>query len=379
MNDRRALLIFGMHRSGTSALTRILNLRGASLPEDLLPANAFNVSGYWEPAAIVTLHDQLLEEAGSRWDDPTGFLQPWFEAESETGRGSVERIAEVVAAEFGESPLIVIKDPRACRMVPAWKAALARLGIEPLVVLTVRHPFEVAASLHRRDGMPQAQALLLWLQHQLVAEAETRSLARVIVTYDQVLDDWRGVLARIDRHFDLRLAPTTREADRGIEAFLDPSLRHERASPAGPDGQPEVASWLRRVHGWYEQASLSDAGIDAGDLDVVRDEVARADQVYAPLLRWYRRREREQEQLGLSLERRQLEAAEGMRHEIALWQQRAEESERRCRDLASRMTAGETQLREAGHVQDDLRQQIRMMESSWFWQMRARLNSLLGR
>ena len=59
MTDKTAtaIMVLGMHRSGTSALTRILNLLGADLPEDLIKANAYNKSGYWEPSAVVALND----------------------------------------------------------------------------------------------------------------------------------------------------------------------------------------------------------------------------------------------------------------------------------------------------------------------------------
>ena len=45
-----------MHRSGTSALTRMLGFCGADLPQRQLPANSFNSTGYWESAEIVALN-----------------------------------------------------------------------------------------------------------------------------------------------------------------------------------------------------------------------------------------------------------------------------------------------------------------------------------
>ena len=67
---RTAILVCGMHRSGTSALTRLLNLLGASLPADLYPAGPGNELGHWEPADSGPLHDAML----SSWAR-TGF--PW--------------------------------------------------------------------------------------------------------------------------------------------------------------------------------------------------------------------------------------------------------------------------------------------------------------
>ena len=61
---RKALLVLGMHRSGTSAITRVLSLLGADLPQSLMPpAAGDNVRGYWESVEIAALHDELLAAA----------------------------------------------------------------------------------------------------------------------------------------------------------------------------------------------------------------------------------------------------------------------------------------------------------------------------
>ena len=66
---RHIVLIAGMHRSGTSALTRLINLFGAGLASDLLPAKSDNVKGFWESRRIVDIHDAFLHAVGSAWDD----------------------------------------------------------------------------------------------------------------------------------------------------------------------------------------------------------------------------------------------------------------------------------------------------------------------
>ena len=68
-SQRTCLLVLGMHRSGTSAITRIFNLMGAEPPKQLLDAGPSNEAGHWEPERLVLLHDQMLEEAGSSWRD----------------------------------------------------------------------------------------------------------------------------------------------------------------------------------------------------------------------------------------------------------------------------------------------------------------------
>ncbi|MEA5423981.1 hypothetical protein [Synechococcus sp. CCY9202] len=65
----RLLMVLGMHRSGTSAVAGYLCRHGFLAPTDALPADLKNPTGYWEPQAIVSLHEQLLGDSQTSWDD----------------------------------------------------------------------------------------------------------------------------------------------------------------------------------------------------------------------------------------------------------------------------------------------------------------------
>ena len=68
------MVVLGMHRSGTSAVTRILNLLGADVgPEDDLLTEYDNPSGHWESKALVACNDRILAAFGRSWDFP-----PWL-------------------------------------------------------------------------------------------------------------------------------------------------------------------------------------------------------------------------------------------------------------------------------------------------------------
>src|SRR5215469_9555194 len=75
--ERRAVFVLGMHRSGTSAVTRVLNLLGVELGTGLMAASPDNERGYWEHLGIVQEHDQLLEALGSSWDDVRALPPDW--------------------------------------------------------------------------------------------------------------------------------------------------------------------------------------------------------------------------------------------------------------------------------------------------------------
>lgn len=65
------LFVFGMGRSGSSALTRVLSLCGGALPEALVGATEHNPLGHWEPQRALEINDAFLGQHGASWFDPT--------------------------------------------------------------------------------------------------------------------------------------------------------------------------------------------------------------------------------------------------------------------------------------------------------------------
>lgn len=277
---RYAILVLGMHRSGTSALTRALGLRGADLPAHLIePDLATNATGFWEPRELVALNDAVLAAAGSYWHDLRGLPAGWFA--TETAAEFRRRAAALLGAELGRSALSVVKDPRMCRLLPLWRPVLAELGIEPRIVILVRNPLEIAASINRRDHFGEGKALLLWLRHLLDAERHSRGLARCVVSYDQLLGDWRATMARIGRALVLVWPRGLAEAAAEIEAFLSPRLRHHALSPAALLDRPDIPDQIKTAYCWALRAAEDlPAPVDA--LDRIQVEIARAETIFGP-------------------------------------------------------------------------------------------------
>lgn len=193
--QRTCLLVLGMHRSGTSALTRVLNLLGAALPKTVIAPDGSNPLGYWEPARLVAINDAMLEEAGSHWDDPRHFD---FASLDPTRLCHYRReIRTAIEEEYGRATTFVLKDPRICRLVPLYTSVLDDLGIKTSCVLIHRSPSAVISSLGRRNRMTPPFAGLLWLRHVLAAEAATRGLARVSISYEALFTDTALTVQRL--------------------------------------------------------------------------------------------------------------------------------------------------------------------------------------
>ena len=282
-SGRSCLLILGMHRSGTSALARVLTLLGADAPQTLMPANVANETGYWESMSVFGLNEELLASAGSAWDDWQAFEPGWLASPK---AGAFEaRARAALEAEYGGSSFFVLKDPRICRIAPFWLGVLAAAGVRPLVLLPLRNPLEVAASLEKRDGFAPELGHLLWLRHVLAAEAASRGLPRFHCSYDQLMQDWPRLAARASQALDLAWPRAPERAAPEIDVFLAEKLRHHKEAPQRIADNPALSLWLRETYAILARWTVE--GEDPADfatLDRIRAAFDEAAPAFAPLV-----------------------------------------------------------------------------------------------
>ena len=249
--SRTALLVLGMHRSGTSALARMLSLLGAALPENVIGTEyrgreGGNEAGHWEPERLVKLHDEMLAEAGSRWDDWRRFELAALGPDRVSYYKST--IARLIEEEYGDAPLFVLKDPRLCRFVPLYEEILGEMGVAPRFVLTHRNPVSVLDSLAARDDMAASYASLVWLRHVLDAEEATRGKVRAFSAYEEYLDDWRTAAERISAALGLDWPRDIDDAGQEIEENLSRGLQHHAATPEDLAADQRVGQTARDAY-----------------------------------------------------------------------------------------------------------------------------------
>jgi hypothetical protein len=255
--NRIALIVLGVGRSGTSALARMLSLLGASLPRDILGPGKGNETGHWEPMVLAGIGDAILQYLGRTWNDPTPIPRVWFA--SADAEECARVMARFVRVQYGDAPLLMIKDPRLCRLGPLMFAALAQLGIEPRIVLPIRHPGEVVRSIRDRDETDPSLSELMWLRDMLEAEASSRRYRRVWTEYDELLSDWRTVADRIARGLGIDWPVDPELARPRIERFLDPALRHhavDHDTPRSSVGDLANELWEAARRGLHGEEAL---------------------------------------------------------------------------------------------------------------------------
>lgn len=279
----RCLCMLGMHRSGTSALARVINLLGIDLGSQLVPAGVDNPKGFWEHKDIVQVHERLFE-ALDTWYDDTLILPPrWTEFESvDVCREGIKRIVRDDLAPRG---FWGFKDPRTCRLLPLWQELFVELRVSPSYVLMLRNPWEIAYSLAVRNGFAVNKSLLLTLLHLLEAEHHTRGGVRAVVTYDELMQDWRATTARLGAALGLDVQTPSEASAVEIDSFIDPRLRHhsiagsrEKARPATLPGDARLVKWVTEVYDLLAAGASSTARVDGklfdeARLDAIHDEL----------------------------------------------------------------------------------------------------------
>jgi hypothetical protein len=217
------VVILGMHRSGTSLITRLVNLLGPAVcrDEDLLLGGTMNPRGHWESKSLLRFNDRLLRELGGSWFCPP--LLGQREVSPMLRRHASDALATLQAAH-PQRPW-VWKDPRTCVLLPFWSAVLEQ---RVAYLLVVRHPLEVSDSLARRNRFTPLFSLALWERYTRQAMLGAAGRAVMVCTYDGVLADpvaWCERVVAFMSEFGL----PTRAVDRvAVRAFAADDLRNSR-------------------------------------------------------------------------------------------------------------------------------------------------------
>lgn len=270
-----AVLVLGMHRSGTSALTRVLNLMGVELGSELMAAaEGNNETGFWEHQAVVDAHEALMASFGMRWSDPRALPEGW--ERSDAARDTRNTLEAVIAREFAGQRLWGVKDPRMCRLLPLWRPILDDLGMRPAVVHMLRQPLEIARSIERRDGLPRGHALLLWLRHQIEALKASDGLDQAWVTYDGLMADWQAAAVPVFEALDLGGPAIGASIEARVAEFLTPGLRHHVLDAKALDADPALAEWVGALYAETARAARGEAADPVATALRIEREIDRA-------------------------------------------------------------------------------------------------------
>ncbi len=282
------LLVLGMHRSGTSMLTRLINLMGAYVgPEhEMQSSDDANPKGYWERNDVMAVNDAILHLHGCTW----GRVADWSSAQPHALPPKLlHRLRYIVLGMDGFRPW-VMKDPRLCLTLPCWTPFLE----EPVAVLMHRDPLQIARSLEQRSIPPPftpALGLSLWEYHAVGALNASLGMPRVFVSHDRLIAHPVEAVSRLFSDLEalgMGMRRLSMPSEREITAFVDPRLNRVKGDVSAAatlltPSQQEIDAMLRGERIEHAVLDVSAASVEAM-AQVKADEAmaqAKADEAMA--------------------------------------------------------------------------------------------------
>ncbi len=150
-------IISGMHRSGTSLVTRLFHETGADLGDSgtFYRSDKWNPDGYYEQTDIHSINIPLI-------NGPFGKLSYFRLPSTRTILKRAGKHADAIkdcAAKYSDC---VVKETRFCLTLPAW----LKYGTEvPGILICLRDPVQVAESLRKRNHISLSLGYRLWVTH----------------------------------------------------------------------------------------------------------------------------------------------------------------------------------------------------------------------
>ena len=240
-------VILGMHRSGTSALTRVVNLLGYDLGTDLIDSAADNPKGYWEDRHVVFINDLILQKLNIPWWDYRKNSSVGWENRDEF-RCEREFVRALVRSKIENGIPFLIKDPRICRTLPLWRMIFDELSLEVQYIEVLRNPLSVSKSLEKRgiiEGTSHQldvdEGMRLWLRYVHETRESTKDLDVLRLLFPDMLSDRDLLLEKLDGFLDRSVI--SESVTQEIESFLDVGSVHQTDTVYQGDDALGIRIW----------------------------------------------------------------------------------------------------------------------------------------
>lgn len=251
-----SICIAGMHRSGTSMVAGLLRTMGVYLGEEadfLAAKEGDNAEGFWEHFGFYALNEQLLLQLHAGWDAPW-VADGWEQREDlEPFRAQARLLADRMSGLAGPEGHWGWKDPRNSITIQFWRSLLP----DTRVVICVRNPAEVMASLRKRNNLSVAASSRLWLRYYENLLSQVPRSHRVVTHYENYFENFEQEMGRVCAAVGLDVSA---EAMARARAGAKPDLRHNRATRMELEGGDFPPELIRMVEALREESQSRTTG-----------------------------------------------------------------------------------------------------------------------
>ena len=227
LKKKRIIAVIGVQRSGTSAITRGLQVLGVDLGNfyghDIVSPD--NEKGFFEDLEISHLDVSMLNSIGYTWDNPT---LPLFDDNTKQVLSAFYPIAlNIINRRFENTVLFGFKDPLAVKLLPFWNEVFKEKRVKVSYIIVSRNPLSVIkSSIHQRECFNIVKSSYIWLSAVVASLIYSAGYNRIIVDYDELMKDPEKQLGRMAERLNLKFDAVGPEFIEYKESFLSESLRH---------------------------------------------------------------------------------------------------------------------------------------------------------
>ena len=249
---KQAVLILGSGRSGTSVMTKCINLMGVSLGTDnlLAPSKRINPKGYFENKDVIKIHKSL----GGKLRYRPAFTGYYDSPKIKNDRSA---LTKYLKETFENEQYLAIKDPRMNDYIELWQHVLADVDVQPAEIVLLRNPLDVVDSNARAWKRDTTLAMRQWQVRTLLSLRDSDPERRVLVTYEDLFDQTLNTLKRIATKFDLPWTDDELALQAQIDSFIDPELQKSDSgeSLAGFEARTDVDPDVKALYLLGRQAA----------------------------------------------------------------------------------------------------------------------------
>ncbi len=196
--ETKTVIVLGMHRSGTSMVSGILDILGVKMGDEMIGSDWTNPLGHFEDVKIVELNKEILKQAGGRWDYPSSHreiisLKEKFE----------DKICKLINERNNTSSLWGVKDPRMCLTIDLYLPFLKN----PYFVVCHRNLESIAYSLNERNGMDLERSLKISRIYYSEIKRffqENKNLKKIDLFYEDIIKNPKQGIEKIVEFLDIK-------------------------------------------------------------------------------------------------------------------------------------------------------------------------------
>jgi glycosyltransferase involved in cell wall biosynthesis len=249
------IAVLGMHRSGTSAITRGLQALGVELGTNLMPpVDNNNSKGFFEDLDVVNLNISLFNHLGLDWHHASPVTDSQVQDLHESGY--LLKAESLIREKTNSKKPYGIKDPRLSKLMPFWKEVFQYCQLDVGHIIAFRNPISVARSLSKRDGFSFEKSYLLWLEHVLAALMNTEGANRIVVDFDLLMGNPAREIERIAKAFELPVDPNAMLEY--ASEFLDENLRRNIDQPQDLAIDPRISPLICELYSMLREAAKTE-------------------------------------------------------------------------------------------------------------------------